>query len=82
MTSKLYVGNLPFSATEEEVKAEFSVFGGVVEVKIIMDRETGRSRGFAFVTMSGEDQAFQATEATIRMNNRLLCVSEARERTK
>jgi RNA recognition motif-containing protein len=47
----IYVGNLPFSATEEEITELFSPYGTVERVKIVTDRETGRPRGFAFVTM-------------------------------
>ena len=48
---RLYVGNIPFHATEEEIRAKFGELGEVNEVKIVTDRETGRSRGFAFVDM-------------------------------
>ena len=47
---KIYVGNLPFSTTEEELQNEFSTFGEVEDVRIIMDRETNRSKGFGFIT--------------------------------
>jgi RNA recognition motif-containing protein len=57
MENRLYVGNLPFSATDEELKQAFSAHGTVTEVAIISDRVTGRSRGFAFVTMSSPDEA-------------------------
>ncbi len=57
MENRLYVGNLPFSATDEELKQAFSPHGTVTEVAIISDRVTGRSRGFAFVTMSSPDEA-------------------------
>jgi len=57
MENRLYVGNLPFSATDEELKQVFSAHGTVTEVAIISDRVTGRSRGFAFVTMSSPDEA-------------------------
>ena len=57
MENRLYVGNLPFSATDEELKQVFSAHGTVTEVTIISDRVTGRSRGFAFVTMSSPDEA-------------------------
>ena len=57
MENRLYVGNLPFSATDEELKQAFSAHGTVTEVALISDRVTGRSRGFAFVTMSNPDEA-------------------------
>lgn len=60
MESKLYVGNLPYSATEEELKTLFGQAGTVTSVAIIKDRETGRSKGFAFVEMSSSDDAQKA----------------------
>jgi RNA recognition motif-containing protein len=60
MKNKLYVGNLSWNSTEADLSDTFSAFGEVVEAKIITDRETGRSRGFAFVTMSDEASANQA----------------------
>jgi RNA recognition motif-containing protein len=59
---KLYVGNLNFEATEDQVKDLFSSFGDVQEVKIVMDRFTGRSRGFAFVRFDTADSAAKAKE--------------------
>ena len=60
MDSKLYVGNLPYSATEEELSSLFSQAGAVTSVAIIKDRESGRSKGFAFVEMSSADEAQKA----------------------
>lgn len=60
MESKLYVGNLPYSATEDELKSLFGQAGTVTSVAIIKDRETGRSKGFAFVEMSSADEAQKA----------------------
>lgn len=60
MGSKLYVGNLPFDADGSELKLAFSQCGSVIDVKIITDRETGRSRGFAFITMATPDEAQDA----------------------
>jgi len=60
MESKLYVGNLPYSATEEELSSLFGQAGAVTSVAIIKDRETGRSKGFAFVEMSNADEAQKA----------------------
>jgi RNA recognition motif-containing protein len=79
VASKLYVGNLPFNATEEEVKELFSTIGEVTSVKIITDRDTGRSRGFCFVEMQNADTA--VTELNGKdLNGRKITVSEARER--
>lgn len=82
METKLYVGNLPFSTTENELKDHFSQAGEVSEVAIIKDRRSGRSKGFAFVTMSSPEQV----ETAIQMLNeqelggRALKVSIARPR--
>jgi RNA recognition motif-containing protein len=82
LTKKIYVGNLPFSATDAELEELFSRHGSVTSVKVITDRETGRSRGFAFVEMEAD-----AADAAIReldghdMGGRALRVNEARERS-
>jgi cold-inducible RNA-binding protein len=55
--TKMYVGNLPFSATEDTVRALFTEFGTVESVALVNDRETGRPRGFGFVEMSSSDAA-------------------------
>ncbi len=60
---KLYVGNLNFDATEDQVREQFAAHGEVAEVKIIMDRFSGRSRGFAFVRMATSDGATKAKDA-------------------
>ena len=59
----IYVGNLPYTATEEDVTALFAAFGPVDRVKLITDRETGRSKGFAFVTLGDQSQLNAAIEA-------------------
>jgi RNA recognition motif-containing protein len=59
----IYVGNLPYSATEEDVTGLFASYGPVERVKIITDRETGRSKGFAFVTLGDQSQLNAAIEA-------------------
>ena len=59
----IYVGNLPYTATEEDVTGLFAAFGPVERVKIITDRETGRSKGFAFVTLGDQSQLNAAIEA-------------------
>ncbi len=60
MGKKLYVGNLPYTATEEELSSLFGQAGTVTSVAIIKDRETGRSKGFAFIEMSNSDEAQKA----------------------
>ncbi|MGZ3723164.1 MAG: RNA recognition motif domain-containing protein [Bdellovibrionales bacterium] len=60
MGKKLYVGNLPFSATEQDLSETFAECGTVDSVKIITDRDTGRSKGFGFVEMSTDDEAQKA----------------------
>ena len=59
----IYVGNLPYSATEEEVAELFADFGAVEKVKLITDRETGRPRGFGFVTLADTSKVKEAAEA-------------------
>ncbi len=81
MSKRIYVGNLPFSATEDEIRTMFSEYGEVESVNLISDRETGRPRGFGFVEMSsGADEAIQATNGS-DMGGRSLNVNEARPRT-
>ena len=60
---EIYVGNLPWSAEDQDLIDAFAHFGEVASAKIINDRETGRSRGFAFVTMSNDDEARKAIES-------------------
>ena len=62
MSRKLYVGNLPFSATESSLAEAFGEFGTVESVKLITDRDTGQSRGFAFVEMGSSAEAQQAID--------------------
>jgi RNA recognition motif-containing protein len=77
----LYVGNLPFSATEAEVRELFEQHGKVESVNLINDRETGRPRGFGFVDMSADDaQKAIAGLNGFEMNGRPLRINEARER--
>ena len=81
MTQKIYVGNLPFSATEEEVEALFSAHGEVVSCALPIDRETGRPRGFGFVEMSSDDAAKAIKTLDGQMfGGRQLRVNEARPR--
>ena len=79
--TKLYVGNLPFTATEEGVRALFSAHGTVEKVSLITDRDTGRPRGFGFVEMSNADasRAMQALNGK-DFEGRALKVNEAQER--
>lgn len=81
MSKKIYVGNLPFSATEDEVRDLFSQYGTVESVALISDRETGQPRGFGFVEM-GDDDATKAISALdgSEMGGRNLRVNEARPR--
>ena len=78
---KIYVGNLPFSATESELSEAFSAHGEVMSATLITDRETGRPRGFGFVEMSDADarNAIEALNGT-DMGGRQLTVNEARPR--
>lgn len=81
MSKSIFVGNLPFSATEDEVRDLFSQHGSVNSVKLISDRETGRPRGFGFVEME-DDEAETAIENLngVEMGGRSLRINEARER--
>ena len=76
----IYVGNLSFNATEDQVRGLFEAYGPVDRVSIVTDRDTGQSRGFAFVEMSDDDAAQKAMEALngSPMGGRNLTVNEAR----
>ena len=78
--SKLYVGNLSFKTTEEELRSTFGQFGSVTDVYVAMDKMTGRPRGFAFVTMGTAEEAKQAAEKMngVDLGGRQLTVNEAR----
>jgi len=78
---KLYVGNLPYTSTEDELRDLFAEQGTVHTVNVIMDRETGRARGFAFVEMDDDDavKAMEALDGT-DFGGRALKVNEARQR--
>lgn len=80
----IYVGNLPFSATEEEVAELFASFGPVEKVKIVTDRETGRPRGFCFVTLSDTSKVKEAADAVNgqELGGRPLRVNPAEPREK
>lgn len=82
MNNRLYVGNLSFHTTEDLLLQAFAQYGDVVEAKLILDRETGRSRGFAFVTMATPEGAKKAIESMdgAALDGRNLRVNEAEER--
>jgi RNA recognition motif-containing protein len=79
--TKLYVGNLPFSATEEAVRTLFAAHGTVEKVSLINDRDTGRPRGFGFIEMSNADasRAMQALNGK-DMDGRALKINEAQDK--
>lgn len=81
MAQKLYIGNLPFSATEDEIRELFAAHGDVVSVKLISDRETGRPRGFGFVEIEANDlgEVIQSLDGS-QFGGRELRVNEARDR--
>ena len=78
----IYVGNLSFRTSDEELREVFAEFGTVTSAKVIMDRETDRSRGFGFVEMSSDDEGRAAIEALdgAEVGGRNLRVNEARPR--
>ena len=80
MGKKLYVGNLPFSATEQALQAKFAALGDVESAKIIMDRDSGRSKGFRFVEMADDGAADNAINSLngADFDGRAMIVSEAR----
>jgi RNA recognition motif-containing protein len=82
MSKKLYVGNLPYSVNEQQLREMFEKTGTVTDVAVIMDRETGRSKGFGFVTMNSAEEATKAIQQYngFMMGNRNLTVNEARPR--
>jgi RNA recognition motif-containing protein len=79
VAKKLYVGNVPWTSTEDELKSLFSTHGEVKSVVIVKDRETGRSRGFAFVEMENADAAMNALN-NADFGGRNLKINEAMER--
>ncbi|MGE0759238.1 MAG: RNA recognition motif domain-containing protein [Pirellulaceae bacterium] len=83
MGKRLYVGNLPWSTSSSDLQALFEPFGAVRSAEVIMDRVTGRSRGFGFVEMDNDDAMNSAVEALNGkdMNGRPMVVNEARERS-
>ncbi len=82
MNTKMYVGNLPYEVSEEELQDHFAPHGEVKDVNIVMDRETGRARGFGFVEMvevSGMEAAIKELDGK-DFNGRSLKINEARPR--
>lgn len=82
MNTKLFVGNLSFNTTENDLQDAFAQYGTVTEVNLMMDRMTGRSRGFAFVTFGTKEEADAAIQAMngASLDGRNLTVNEARPR--
>ena len=82
MSSRLYVGNLSFHSTSEALREAFSQHGAVTDVHVVLDRQTGQSRGFAFVTMGDAEQAQKAIAAMngAMFDGRPLRVNEAEQR--
>jgi RNA recognition motif-containing protein len=82
MSAKLFVGNLSFNVTENDLQDAFAAHGTVIETNLMLDRATGRSRGFAFVTMGSDDEAQKAISALNgkELSGRALTVNVARPR--
>ena len=82
MGTKLYVGNLSYDTTEDQIRTLFSQAGEIAEIAFIMDRDTGRPKGFGFVTMKTEEGAQDAIKRFNgqTVDNRALTVNEARPR--
>ena len=80
MSKTLYVGNLPYTTTVEELKDLFSEYENVEDVKVITDRDSGRSRGFGFVDFGSDEEALKAIEALNghSLGDREIVVNEAR----
>jgi RNA recognition motif-containing protein len=83
MGKRLYVGNLSYSVTEADLREVFAEGGNVEEVRVVLDRDTGRPRGFAFVEMASDAEATAAMQALNGrdVQGRAISVSEARERS-
>jgi len=82
MNTKLFVGNLSFNTTENDLQDAFAAHGTVVEANMMMDRATGRPRGFGFITMSSPEEAQKAIDALNgkELDGRALTVNEAKPR--
>lgn len=83
MATKLFIGSLPWSVTDDQLKDFFSKVGTVVTANVVMDRETNRSRGFGFVEMSTDEEAQKAVKElnNADLDGRNIIVSEARPKT-
>lgn len=82
MSTKIYVGNLPYSVTDSSLESNFSEFGSVTSAKVMMDRETGRSKGFGFVEMASAEVAQAAITGLngVSVDGRAIVVNLARPR--
>jgi len=82
MATKLFVGSLPFAVSDDDLSQLFAEAGTVVSAKVVMDHDSGRSRGFGFVEMSNDDEAKAAIDKLNgrEMNGRTIVVNEARPR--
>ena len=82
MSTKLFVGSLPWSIDDDKLKETFETHGNVVSAKVVMDRATGRSRGFGFVEMGSADEANKAIKALndSELGGRNIVVNEAKSR--
>ena len=82
MSKRIYVGSLPYSATEEQLEGLFKDFGKVVDCQVVTDRFSGQAKGFGFVEMENDDEADAAIAALngSSMGGRTLVVNQARER--
>lgn len=82
MAKKLYVGNLPYSVTQDELRELFAQVGEPTEINLITDRDTGRPKGFGFVEMATDEEAQEAIRRFngFSLQNRALTVNEARPR--
>ncbi len=80
--ARLFVGNISFQITESDLRSAFEPFGELTSIQIMTDRDTGRSRGFAFVEMGNQEQAAKAIAGLngTALNGRTLAVNEARPR--
>lgn len=81
---KIYVGNLPYKLSEDELKGLFDEFGEVTSSKIIIDKQSGRSKGFGFISMASDDEAKNAIKDLdgMEVNGRSIKVSEAKQKSK
>jgi RNA recognition motif-containing protein len=83
VSTKLFVGSLPWAVNDDTLKSAFEAHGAVVTAKVVTDRQTGRSRGFGFVEMENESEANNAIQALngSQLNGRSIIVSEAKPKT-